>query len=85
MSVSDNIKLPELTEQLSDIGADMLVDCLKALPKSIENAQPQVKEGVTYGMLHSKEYLFIFWKWTRIWNVYKVDFVEAAKTSLFSK
>lgn len=51
VSVSKDIKLPELTEQLSDMGADMLVDCLKALPKSLENAEPQGKDGVTYGMI----------------------------------
>lgn len=57
VSVSDDIKLPELTEQLSDIGADMLVDCLKTLPKSIENAQPQSAEGVTHG--NTKKYQLI--------------------------
>lgn len=49
--VSKNIKLPELTKQLSDIGAEMLVECISTLPQSIENAKPQSEEGVTYGKL----------------------------------
>lgn len=48
--VTEEIKLPELTGQLSDIGADMLVECLRAMPESMDNAQPQSKDGVTYGM-----------------------------------
>lgn len=35
----------------------MLVDCLKTLPKSIENAQPQSAEGVTHG--NTKKYQLI--------------------------
>lgn len=49
ISISKHIKLPELTERLSDIGADMLVDCLRTLPTSLKNAKPQSDEGVTYG------------------------------------
>ena len=50
--VSKDIRLPELTEQLSEIGAEMLVDCIKTLPTSLENLQPQGSEGVTYGMYY---------------------------------
>lgn len=50
--VSKDIKLPELTEQLSKIGAEMLVECLRNLPHSLENAQPQCSEGVTYGIFN---------------------------------
>lgn len=53
--VSEDIKLPELTEQLSEYGAEMLVECIRSLPTSLENAQPQSSEGVTYG-----KYLFLF-------------------------
>lgn len=53
MTVSNDIKLPELTEELSTIGANMLVDCLRHLPHSLGNAQPQSNEGVTYGKVIS--------------------------------
>lgn len=49
MVVPADIRLPELTEQLSEIGADMLVDCISNLPRSLENVKPQGNEGVTYG------------------------------------
>ncbi|KAL4716607.1 hypothetical protein ACJJTC_008242 [Scirpophaga incertulas] len=49
IKVSKDIKLPELTEQLSDIGAEMLVDCIKLLPESLMNLKPQSNDGVTYG------------------------------------
>lgn len=52
--MSEDIKLPELTEQLSEYGAEMLVECIRSLPTSLENAQPQSSEGVTYG-----KYLFV--------------------------
>lgn len=48
--VPKDIKLPELTEQLSEIGADMLVECVRSLPVSLDNATPQSEEGVTYGV-----------------------------------
>lgn len=48
--VSKDIRLPELTEQLSEFGAEMLVDCIRTLPKSLDNLQAQGSEGVTYGM-----------------------------------
>lgn len=47
--VSSDIKLPELTEKLSEMGADMLVDCIKRLPMSLINTMPQGSDGVTYG------------------------------------
>lgn len=47
--VPEDIKLPELTEKLSEIGADMLVECLRTLPESIHDTQPQSEEGVIYG------------------------------------
>lgn len=57
MPVPIDIKLPELTEQLSEFGADMLVDCIRTLPRSLENAQPQSTEGVTYGMYNNQRNL----------------------------
>lgn len=52
MPVPKDIRLPELTEQLSDIGAEMLVDCIRTLPQSLENLEPQGSEGISYGMLY---------------------------------
>lgn len=57
MSVPVDIKLPELTEQLSDIGADMLVECMTTLPDSLGNGYPQSRHGVTYGM-YSRIHIF---------------------------
>ncbi|XP_050343932.1 methionyl-tRNA formyltransferase, mitochondrial [Nymphalis io] len=48
VSISKDIKLPELTDQLSDIGANMLVECLRTLPECLTKAKPQNNEGVTY-------------------------------------
>ncbi|KAG6441513.1 hypothetical protein O3G_MSEX001805 [Manduca sexta] len=59
--VSKDIKLPELTEQLSNIGADMLVQCLKTLPDSINNAYPQNNEGVTYAKKINKNISEVRW------------------------
>lgn len=62
MPVPTDIRLPDLTEQLSEIGADMLVDCIGNLPRSLENAQPQGDEGVTYGKSILIEVLCTFQK-----------------------
>lgn len=50
LAISKDVKLPELTEELSDMGADMLVECIKRLPDSLANAKPQSEDGVTYGL-----------------------------------
>ncbi|XP_041971339.1 methionyl-tRNA formyltransferase, mitochondrial [Aricia agestis] len=70
--VSTEIKLPELTEQLSDIGADMLVECLKTLPTSLENARPQSNEGVTYAKKISKSISEVRWKEMTAKEVYNL-------------
>ncbi|XP_021203016.2 methionyl-tRNA formyltransferase, mitochondrial isoform X2 [Bombyx mori] len=72
--VSKNIKLPELTKQLSDIGAEMLVECISTLPQSIENAKPQSEEGVTYAKKINKSISEVNWAQMTsrdIYNLYR--------------
>ncbi|CAH2105435.1 unnamed protein product [Euphydryas editha] len=59
--ISKDIKLPELTEQLSDIGADMLVECLRTLPTCLTRAIPQSNEGVTYAKKINKGISEVRW------------------------
>ncbi|XP_013164591.1 PREDICTED: methionyl-tRNA formyltransferase, mitochondrial [Papilio xuthus] len=74
VAVSNDIKLPELTEQLSTIGAEMLVDCLRHLPHSLENAQPQSNEGVTYAKKINKSICEVKWSEMsaiQVYNLYR--------------
>ncbi|KAM3967349.1 methionyl-tRNA formyltransferase, mitochondrial [Aphomia sociella] len=59
--ISKDIRLPELTEQLSEIGADMLVRCIETLPESLVNAEPQSSEGVTYAKKIDKTISEVRW------------------------
>ncbi|XP_068631239.1 methionyl-tRNA formyltransferase, mitochondrial isoform X2 [Battus philenor] len=72
--VLKDIKLPELTEQLSKIGADMLVECLKHLPQSLQNAKPQSEEGVTYAKKINKNIGSVKWSEMsaiQVYNLYR--------------
>ncbi|XP_049869968.1 methionyl-tRNA formyltransferase, mitochondrial [Pectinophora gossypiella] len=72
--VPDDIKLPELTAQLSELGADMLVDCMSNLPTSLEKAQPQNEEGVTYAKKINKDISEVRWpemSSTEVYNLYR--------------
>ncbi|CAH0605387.1 unnamed protein product [Chrysodeixis includens] len=72
--VPDDIRLPELTEQLSDFGAEMLVDCIKTLPRSLQNTQPQSTEGVTYAKKISKSISEVRWSQMtaiQVYNLYR--------------
>lgn len=40
----------ELHKQLSVVGGELLLTCLRNLPNSLNNAMPQNSEGVTYGL-----------------------------------
>ncbi|CAG9795062.1 unnamed protein product [Diatraea saccharalis] len=74
IAVSKDIKLPELTEQLSDIGADMLVECIRLLPDSLVKAQPQSNYGVTYARKINKSISEVRWtemKATDVYNLYR--------------
>ncbi|XP_026755580.1 methionyl-tRNA formyltransferase, mitochondrial [Galleria mellonella] len=72
--LSKDIRLPELTKQLSEIGADMLVQCIKSLPESLTNAKPQSSEGVTYAKKINKTISEV--RWTemdalQVYNLYR--------------
>ncbi|XP_023944958.2 methionyl-tRNA formyltransferase, mitochondrial [Bicyclus anynana] len=72
--IPNDIKLPDLTHQLSNIGAEMLVECLRCLPTSLENCQPQNNEGVTYAKKINKKISEISWteKSAReVYNLYR--------------
>ncbi|XP_046963050.1 methionyl-tRNA formyltransferase, mitochondrial isoform X1 [Vanessa cardui] len=72
--ISKDIKLPELTEQLSDIGANMLVECLRTLPECLTKAKPQNEEGVTYAKKIHKEISEVRWSdmtSREVYNLYR--------------
>ncbi|XP_028171630.1 methionyl-tRNA formyltransferase, mitochondrial [Ostrinia furnacalis] len=74
VQVPKDIKLPELTEQLSDLGADMLVDCIRELPHSLTNAQPQSRDGVTYAKKINKSISEVRWsdmEAVQVYNLYR--------------
>nr|XP_032512607.1 methionyl-tRNA formyltransferase, mitochondrial isoform X2 [Danaus plexippus plexippus] len=84
--VSDTIKLPELTRQFSDIGAKMLVNCLKNLPRSLENAQPQSNEGVTYAKKINKSISQVRWmemSAKEVYNLYRAIYGLYPLTTMF--
>ncbi|GBP59472.1 Methionyl-tRNA formyltransferase, mitochondrial [Eumeta japonica] len=70
--ISKDIKLPELTEQLSDLGAKMLVKCIKTLPNSLTHASPQPSEGVTYARKISKDINEVRWSEMTAQEVYNL-------------
>lgn len=70
--VSEDVKLPELTDELSEIGADMLVDCIQSLPTSLTNARPQSSEGVTYAKKINKSISEIRWSQMTAKEVYNL-------------
>ncbi|XP_048479186.1 methionyl-tRNA formyltransferase, mitochondrial [Plutella xylostella] len=72
--ISEDVKLPELTEELSEIGANMLVQCLRTLPDCLNNAQPQSEDGVTYAKKISKDISEVRWSEmtsTEVYNLYR--------------
>ncbi|XP_061377418.1 methionyl-tRNA formyltransferase, mitochondrial isoform X1 [Danaus plexippus] len=84
--VSDTIKLPELTRQFSDIGAKMLVNCLRNLPRSLENAQPQSNEGVTYAKKINKSISQVRWmemSAKEVYNLYRAIYGLYPLTTMF--
>nr|XP_034829975.1 methionyl-tRNA formyltransferase, mitochondrial isoform X2 [Maniola hyperantus] len=70
--IPKDIKLPELTQQLSDIGAEMLIECLRCLPASLANTQPQSNEGVTYAKKINKSISIVSWNEKSAREVYNL-------------
>ncbi|XP_047022561.1 methionyl-tRNA formyltransferase, mitochondrial [Helicoverpa zea] len=84
--VAKDIKLPELTEQLSEYGAEMLVDCIKTLPASLENAHPQSTEGVTYAKKIHKNISEVRWaemSSVEVYNLYRAIYGLYPLTTTF--
>ncbi|KAF9815896.1 hypothetical protein SFRURICE_009794 [Spodoptera frugiperda] len=84
--VSEDIKLPELTEQLSEYGAEMLVECIRSLPTSLENAQPQSSEGVTYAKKIHKSISEVRWSTmsaVEVYNLYRAIYGVYPLTTTF--
>lgn len=51
IELSDDIKMPELYNKLSILGANALIHCLQDLNYYLENAKVQPSFGVTQGNL----------------------------------
>lgn len=49
IEIADNTTQDQLTKELANIGASLLVDTIQELPTCIKNATPQPENGVTYG------------------------------------
>ncbi|XP_053603283.1 methionyl-tRNA formyltransferase, mitochondrial [Plodia interpunctella] len=72
--VSKDIKQTDLTAQLSEIGADMLVECLRTLPNSLKNSKPQSSDGVTYAKKINKSNSEVRWSEMdalQVYNLYR--------------
>ncbi|CAH4035778.1 methionyl-tRNA formyltransferase, mitochondrial [Pieris brassicae] len=87
--VPEDILLPDLTQQLSDIGAEMLVECLRTLPDSLDNLQPQCSEGVTYAKKINKSISEVKWSEmtaTQVYNLYRATYsLHPLKTTFRGK
>ncbi|XP_072940178.1 methionyl-tRNA formyltransferase, mitochondrial [Epargyreus clarus] len=86
VAVPKDIKLPELTDQLSEIGADMLVNCLRSLPTSLEKALPQRNEGVTYAKKINKNISRVSWSdmsAKEVYNLYRAIYGIYPLTTTF--
>ncbi|XP_073943098.1 methionyl-tRNA formyltransferase, mitochondrial isoform X2 [Choristoneura fumiferana] len=84
--VAKDILLPELTDQLSEMGADMLVDCMRTLPESLANAKPQSLEGVTYAKKISKSISDVRWSEMtsiEVYNLYRAIYGLYPLTTTF--
>ncbi|KAJ8922037.1 hypothetical protein NQ315_008677 [Exocentrus adspersus] len=78
--VGSDMKMPELYAELGDLGARVLVDCLRSLPEKLAKARPQSSEGVTLAPKVTSEFAVIHWESMTSREVYNR---ERALTSLF--
>ncbi|XP_013190271.1 methionyl-tRNA formyltransferase, mitochondrial [Amyelois transitella] len=84
--VSRDIKQPELTAQLSEIGANMLVECLRTLPDSLKNSKPQSSEGVTYAKKINRSISEVRWAEMdaiQVYNLYRAIYGIYTLTTKF--
>lgn len=47
--IAPNVVMPDLRNTLANVGANLLIECLKDLPKKLSNATPQPDKFITYG------------------------------------
>lgn len=57
--IAETVLMPELHDTLANVGAQLLVECIKNAPASFQNAKPQDDTNVTYGMLFI-QFTFLF-------------------------
>ncbi|XP_045465920.1 methionyl-tRNA formyltransferase, mitochondrial [Harmonia axyridis] len=62
IKIPDNIYLPELNVKLGSLGANELIECLKDLPKKLNNAEHQSKEGISYAPKVETSFARIDWE-----------------------
>lgn len=55
--IAPNEMAKDLTDKLAKHGAQLIMECLRDLPRCLDMAIPQAKEGVTFGKILSL-YLF---------------------------
>lgn len=51
-NITDDMKMPELYDELSTLGANVLIKVLRQLPEKLNNAKEQSESGVTFGMFN---------------------------------
>ncbi|VVD02890.1 unnamed protein product, partial [Leptidea sinapis] len=86
VQVPEDILLPQLTTQLSDIGAEMLLDCLRCLPSSLDNAKPQSNHCVTYAKKINKSISEVQWSdmtAKQVYNLYRAIYGLYPLTTTF--
>lgn len=61
-SIGKNETTPELRTRLAEHGAELLIDCIRDLTNSLQNARPQTEEGATYAPRVTSETAQINWE-----------------------
>nr|XP_018901784.1 PREDICTED: methionyl-tRNA formyltransferase, mitochondrial-like [Bemisia tabaci] len=60
-SIAANETNPKLRERLAQHSADLLIECVRDLPKCLDHCHPQPKDGVTYAPKFDKSISRIDW------------------------
>ncbi|XP_044742867.1 methionyl-tRNA formyltransferase, mitochondrial [Chrysoperla carnea] len=74
IEITDNTTQDQLTKELANIGASLLVDTIKELPTCIKNATPQPENGVTYAPrinIQSSRINWLMMDSNTIYNLYR--------------
>lgn len=51
ITIPKNVLMPELHETLANEGAELLVNCIKNAPDSLQSARKQSDGNISYGMI----------------------------------